>query len=310
MNSTPETAFPTDSENKREPTEHYLNLTDGRIHYLDWGGSGLPAHFLHGNGFCAGTYTPFIRYLVDDLHILASDVRGHGGSDRPGVDRIRHWDIFAEDLKNLIEQKMSAPVIGIGHSLGAVTTYIAAAQYPHLFSAIVLIDPVILPHRQLWLLVVLRLLGLRGILPLAKMARRRRREFKGKQEALRLFAAGRGIFKNWSKEFVQAYLECGLLEKDEKTAVLRCDPELEAQIFESIPLNVWRYAQKIRCPVLAIRGELSDIFATDAAQRLKGCIADYELQTVSHTGHFPSMEKPEESAHLILDFINRRLDPR
>jgi pimeloyl-ACP methyl ester carboxylesterase len=270
----------------------------------------LPAHFLHGNGFCAGTYTPFIRYLIDDLHILASDVRGHGGSDQPGVDRIRHWDIFAEDLKNLVEQKMSAPVIGIGHSLGAVTTYIAAAQYPHLFSAIVLIDPVILPHRQLWLLAVLRLLGLRGILPLAKMARRRRREFKGKQEALKLFAAGRGIFKNWSKEFVQAYLECGLLEKDEKTAVLNCDPELEAQIFESIPLNVWRYAKKIRCPVLAIRGELSDIFAADAAERLKGRIADYELQTVPRTGHFPSMEKPQESAHLILDFLHRKINSR
>ncbi|MGD8666063.1 MAG: alpha/beta hydrolase, partial [Desulfobacterales bacterium] len=82
MNSTAETAFPTDSDKQREPSEHYLNLPDGRIHYLNWGGSGLPAHFLHGNGFCAGTYTPFIRHLVDDLHILASDVRGHGGSDR------------------------------------------------------------------------------------------------------------------------------------------------------------------------------------------------------------------------------------
>ncbi len=156
----------------------------------------------------------------------------------------------------------------------------------------------------------MKLLGLRGVIPLAKMARRRRRQFKGKQEALRLFAAGRGIFKNWSKEFVQAYLECGLLEKDEKTAVLNCDPELEAQIFESIPLNVWRYAKKIRCPVLAIRGELSDIFAADAAERLRGRIADYELQTVPRSGHFPTMEKPQESAHLILDFINDRLNSR
>ncbi len=307
MNSTTETAFSTDSGSEREPTEHYLNLSDGRIHYLDWGGNGLPAHFLHGNGFCAGTYTPFIRYLIDDLHILASDVRGHGGSDQPGVDRVRHWDIFAEDLKNLTEQKMSAPVIGMGHSLGAVTTYIAAALYPHLFSAIILIDPVILPHRRLWLLTALRLLGLQGIIPLAKMARRRRREFKGKQEALRLFAAGRGIFKNWSKEFVQAYLECGLLEKDEKTAVLNCDPELEAQIFESIPLNVWRYAKRVRCPVLVIRGELSDVFVADVAQQLKNSIADYELQTVPRTGHFPPMEKPQDCANLILDFIERKI---
>ena len=297
----------TETDLSPEPAEQFLELPEGRIHFLDWGGDGLPAHFLHGNGFCAGTYTPFIRYLVDDLHILASDVRGHGGSDQLKVERVRHWDIFAEDLKILIEQKMSPPVIGIGHSLGAVTTYIAAAKYPHLFCGIVLIDPVILPRRLLWLLAALKFLGLRGVLPLARMARRRRRIFKSKQEALRLFAAGRGIFKNWSKEFVQAYLECGLLEKDEKTAVLKCDPELEAQIFESIPLNVWRYAKKIKCPVLAIRGELSDTFFADAAQRLGGIIADYELQTIQHSGHFPTMEKPQESARLILDFIGRKI---
>jgi len=297
----------TETASSLEPTEQFLELPDGRIHYLDWGGDGVPTHFLHGNGFCAGTYTPFIQYLVDDLHILASDVRGHGGSDQPIVKRVRHWDIFAEDLKILIEQKMSPPVIGIGHSLGAVTTYIAAAQYPHFFSGIVLIDPVILPRRLLWLIAALKLLGLRGNLPLAKIARRRRRIFKGKQEALRLFAAGRGIFKNWSKEFVHAYLECGLLEKDEKTAVLKCDPELEAQIFESIPLNVWRYAKKIKCPVMAIRGELSDTFFADAAQRLGDIIVDYELQTIPDTGHFPPMEKPQESARLILDFVHRKL---
>jgi pimeloyl-ACP methyl ester carboxylesterase len=307
MNLTMETTLSSETKRSFEPAERFLEHPEGRIHYLDWGGDGLQAHFLHGNGFCAGTYTPFIQYLVDDLHILASDVRGHGGSDQLQVKRVRHWDIFAEDLKVLIEQKMSPPIIGIGHSLGAVTTYIAAAQNPHLFSGIVLIDPVILPRRLLWLIAAMRLLGLRGNLPLAKMARRRRRIFKGKQEALRLFAAGRGIFKSWSKEFVHAYLECGLLEKDEKTAVLKCDPELEAQIFESIPLNVWRYAKNITCPVLAIRGELSEIFFADAAERLKAIIADYELHTIPHSGHFPPMEKPRESARLILDFIDRKI---
>ena len=307
MNSTMGMPGTTETDLDPEPTEQFFELPDGRIHYLDWGGDGLQAHFLHGNGFCAGTYTPFIRYLVDDLHILASDVRGHGGSDQPRVERVRHWDIFAEDLKNLIEQKMSPPVMGMGHSLGAVTTYMAAAKYPHLFCGIVLIEPVILPRRLLWLLAAVKFLGLGGKMPLVKTARRRRRNFKGKQEALSLFAAGRGIFKNWSKEFVQAYLECGLLEKDEKTAVLKCDPELEAQIFESVPLNVWRYAKKIKCPVLAIRGELSDTFFADAARRLGDIIADYELQIIPGTGHFPPMEKPQESARLILDFVQRKI---
>ncbi len=296
-----------DAANQVEPREGFVDTPDGKLHYLDWRGPDPQIHFLHANGFCAGTYSPFVKYLFSDFHIFASDIRGHGGSDQPNIERIRNWTIFAQDLKTLIEQTMVPPVIGMGHSLGAVTTYIAAAKYPHLFSGIVLIDPVILPYRLLWLIAAVKLLGLRGKLPLAKTARRRRRNFQGKKQALKLFAAGRGIFKTWSKEFVQAYLECGLLEKDSETAVLTCDPELEAQIFESVPVGVWRYAGKITCPVLAIRGELSDTFYADSAQRLKGRISDFELVTIPNSGHFIPMEKPEECAQVIRDFLDRKL---
>ena len=197
------------------PRESYLPTPEGKIHYLAWGHGGAPAHLLHANGFCAGTYGPFVRFLVEDLHLVASDVRGHGASDPLTRHRIRDWEIFADDLKLLIEKTLPVPVIGIGHSLGAVTTYIAAAKYPHLFRGIVLIDPVILPRRRLISYAVMKLLGLSGHLPLAKGARHRRSVFRGKQSALKRFLSGRGIFQSWSPEFVEAYLECGLLEKDE-----------------------------------------------------------------------------------------------
>jgi pimeloyl-ACP methyl ester carboxylesterase len=307
MNSTIEKESSPQTDSAVEPAEGFIPSSDGRLHYLDWGGTGRQAHFLHGNGFCAGTYAPFIANLTNDLHIFASDVRGHGDSLNLNHHRIRNWHVFVKDLKTVIEQVMTPPIVGMGHSLGAVTTYMAAAEYPHLFSGIVLIDPVILPKRLLWLLAGLKLLGLTGKIPWARAARRRRRNFQGKKEALKLFAAGRGIFKTWHKEFINAYLECGLLEKDSETAVLKCDPELEAQIFESIPLNVWRSAKKITCPVLAIRGALSDIFFADAAQRLNNLIADFELQTIPHSGHFPPMEKPEPCARLITDFVRRKI---
>ncbi len=290
-----------------EPIENYLDTPDGKIHYLDWGGSGPRVHLLHANGFCAGTYSPFVRHLMDDLHVIASDVRGHGGSDQPHVKRIQNYDLFAEDLKTLIEQAMSPPIIGMGHSMGAVTTYITAAKYPRLFSGIILIDPSILPRRILWGMAAMRLVGLGGKIPLAKLARRRKKIFQGKKEALQRFTSGRGIFKSWSKEFIEAYLECGLLEKDSDPAVLKCDPEREAQIFESVPHDVWRYAKKISCPVLAIRGEHSDVFTADSAGRLKHIISDYELATIPDAGHFVPMGKPEQCARVITEFIRRKL---
>ena len=289
-----------------QPLENFIDTPDGKIHYLDWGGAGLQTHLLHANGFCAGTYSPFVKHLADELHVVASDIRGHGGSELPSSKRIRHWDIFADDLNALIEQTMSAPVIGMGHSLGAVTTYIAAAKYPRLFSCLILIDPTILPRRFLWPMAVMRMFGLAGKIPLAKSARRRRKTFQGKKEALKRFTSGRGAFKYWSKDFVEAYLECGLLEKDSETAILKCDPELEAQIFESVPLDVWKYGQKISCPVLAIRGEHSGAFTVDAAQRLGRIIPDFELTTIPHAGHFVPMGKPVVCARVIKEFIHRK----
>ncbi len=293
-----------------EPTENYLDTPDGKIHYLDWGGSGPQAHLLHANGFCAGTYSPFVKFLLNDLHVIASDVRGHGGSQVPDLKPIRHWNTFADDLKNLVERIMTPPIVAMGHSLGAVTTYIAAATYPQLFSCIILLDPPIFPQRLLRLVAIMKWLGLGGKIPLARTARRRKKIFQSKREALQRFASGRGIFKSWSPEFVEAYLECGLLEKDAETAILKCDPELEAQIFESIPLDVWNYAGKIRCPVLAIRGEHSDTFKADAAERLKREILDYELAVIADAGHFVPMGKPVECARVILDFVRRKLDGR
>jgi pimeloyl-ACP methyl ester carboxylesterase len=291
-----------------DPEEGFINTPDGRIHFLDYGGRGIQAHFLHANGFCAGTYTPFIRYLAAQMHVVASDVRGHGASVRLDPRRIRHWRVFAEDLRRLIQQTMSPPIIGIGHSLGAVCTYIAASLYPRLFSGIVLIDPPILGGYVLATMAVLKMLGLRGSIPLARTARRRKRTFTGKQEALLRFTSGRGIFKSWSNGFVDAYLECGLLEKESGTAVLRCDPELEAQIFESIPLNVWSYARRITCPVLIVRGEHSDVFTEAAAMRLMRVIACCSLKTLAGCGHFIPMETPRACAREILQFVHGTVD--
>ena len=54
---------------------------------------------------------------------------------------------------------------------------------------------------------VMKFMGLARIIPLARKARRRKKTFQGKLEALKRFTSGRGIFKTWSKEFVEAFFE-------------------------------------------------------------------------------------------------------
>ena len=294
---------------QREPKVDYVQAPGGNLHYLEWQSRGPQMHMLHGTGFCAGTYIPLIERFAGQMHVFASDLRGHGNSMASLRLPIGHWRVFADDLKLVIETAMTPPIIGVGHSMGAVCTYIAAALYPHLFSAIVMIDPVMLPRCKLWSLALLRRLGLTGKIPLVSGARRRRKVFSGKRQAFKRFTNGRGIFKSWSPEFIQAYIDCGLLETGRHGTILKCDPELEAHIYASVPLDLWHFAPKINCPLLVIRGQHSDVFKPESAARLKRLIPGCQIETIADAGHFVPMEHPSSCTRLIVNFVAQHPKP-
>src|ERR1700730_9194405 len=52
-----------------------------RLHYLDWGGDGMPIVFLHGGGLNAHTYDLVCLGLRESYHCLSVDQRGHGDSE-------------------------------------------------------------------------------------------------------------------------------------------------------------------------------------------------------------------------------------
>ena len=95
------------------------------------------------------------------------------------------------------------------------------------------------------------------------------------------------------------------LSEDERGISLKCDPELEAQIFESVPLNIWSFAKRICCLVLAVKCASSDAFVSSAARRLKTMIQDFELVEIPQSGHFVPMEQPQACACEIIAFLNR-----
>src|SRR3546814_3720045 len=70
----------------------------------------------------------------------------------------------------------------MGHSYGAALTVRAAAENPHLFRALVLLDPILLPT-SLWL--GTRLLARLGRNPMSRAARRRRDRWPSREEAWR-----------------------------------------------------------------------------------------------------------------------------
>ena len=258
--------------------------------------TGFPTlHWLSGNGFCGGVYWPMLSRLDPRLGLITHDLAGHGESDRArqfdGVSRTVHRIRSA-----LRERAPSAPLVAIGHSFGAALSLRLVAQMPAAFSALILLDPIILPHRY-WLGSKLAAALHRN--PMAKAARRRREAWPD-AAAARDGLEGRGIYKDWTDEALDAFIAHATCEDGDRRR-LCCDPELEAQIFEN-PLYLWSDIPRLQVPTLFLYGEQSYFFMAPSARRAARLQPRLQAQALPG-GHCFMQEDPDTSAGSIDDWL-------
>ena len=105
-----------------------------------YNGKGELAHFYHANGFPLGVYTPLLSQLSQKFNLSALAWRATW-SDIGKPPKSRNWEIYADDLITFIESQYKNPIVGIGHSMGATCTVLAAEKRPDLFKTLILIEP-------------------------------------------------------------------------------------------------------------------------------------------------------------------------
>lgn len=120
-------------------TEGDLKVGAVSIHYYRTGGTGpviVMAHGIADNGLC---FSRIANALKADYDMVMVDARGHGQSDVPkeGYSTVDH----AADLAGVIERLSLDKPIVIGHSMGAASAALLAANHPELVSSIILEDP-------------------------------------------------------------------------------------------------------------------------------------------------------------------------
>jgi N-formylmaleamate deformylase len=110
-----------------------------RIHYYRTGGAKPPLVLSHGfsdNGMC---WIRAAQFLEADYDVIMPDARGHGLSDAP-EEGYTTGDRAADLAGLIVALELHRPAL-MGHSMGAATTAVTAAQYPERVSCIVLEDP-------------------------------------------------------------------------------------------------------------------------------------------------------------------------
>ena len=269
-----------------------------RIPFIAFGGDGPSLHFAHANAYPPASYRQLLEPLTDTFEVWAIEQRPLW-KDEP-VQEPHDWRVFAGDLIHALEQKGQKPVIGAGHSLGAVVTMMAAFERPDLFHALALIEPVLLPPP---VLEAARAHPEQAAdTPMVRRARKRRYHWSDRRKAFDRFR-GKSVFERLSDEALWDYVNFALSETPDGGVGLRFPREWEAQIYAHPPIGIWEIVPHITHPTLAIRGAHSETLQPESWDRWRALQPSAQFVEIADSGHLAPMEKPERVGQVLRDFL-------
>ncbi|MFC1885068.1 alpha/beta fold hydrolase [Thermodesulfobacteriota bacterium] len=282
-----------------------FSFQNGDFHYIDWGGRGPLAHFSHATGFCARAYTPLIERILSYLRMVGMDDRGHGRTTAPAhVDKLKDWRVFARDLERFLEH-VRQPAVLMGHSRGAVASLLLSARRPELVRALVLIDPTILPFSWMWWWYLAKKARAAQFVPIAFRAARRKNLWPDRDTILQSYSS-KEPFSKWEEGFLEGYIRDGTRETEDGLVRLSCDPLWESKCFATCSHDVWRFIPTLKMPTLLIHGEKSDICLPPTVKRFKEKVPEAKVIGLKGTSHFVPMERPDETADIIIGFLREQ----
>ncbi len=268
------------------------------IPFIDFGGEGEPLHIAHGNSYHPGVYAGMAERLAAHYKVTAILQRPYWAGSLPAD--APNMLPLAQDLLIFFGQQGLRNVIGVGHSLGGVVTFLAALKRPDLFRALVFIDPVFLAPDVV--AAVSQNPDLMKDTRLYKGALKRRQNW-GSKEAAFAHYRGKSFFAPWSDEMLRQYVETGLRLTENGDFTLAYPAAWEAHIYASVATDVWSMLPQLKLPTLAIRAEHSDALlmpAWELWQQLQPAASFVEIAEVEH---MVPVTHPDLMAERILSFL-------
>lgn len=273
---------------------------------FDLGTSGQPLHFLHANGYPPECYKPFFELLQTQYHVFGMYLRPLWKDSKP--EELKSWHPLSDDLLQFLSSQPT-PVIGVGHSIGAIVTLRAALRDPGKFKALVLIDPVLLVPRFLLLWKVIKSLGLGDRLhPLIPGAKKRRRTFDDLDTLYRRYR-DRDVFRYISNENLRIYIEGITRPTNDGNYELVYSPDWEAQIYRTWmqDFDIWRELPNLKVPAIFIRGAETDTFMEPAAKLVKRKQPKAWIVSLEKSTHLLPLERPQEVFDIMQSFLREVL---
>jgi 3-oxoadipate enol-lactonase len=243
-------------------------------------GRGLPLVFLHGFPLSRGAWRKQIEVFRASYRVIAPDLRGVGDSGmQPGPATMAQC---AADVRALLRQLSTGPVVLIGHSMGGYVALAFARQFPDMLRGLVLVGTRQGPDT---------VEGAAG-----------RRETAGKVQEMgvhvvidamvpRMLAAGnqdasmheqvRGLMTSSTPAGVIGAL-LGMAERPDSTSLLA----------------------KISVPTLVITGADDVLIPSSESEKLAQAIQGAQLAVIPRAGHLVAFEQPDEFNRVLQAWLN------
>jgi pimeloyl-ACP methyl ester carboxylesterase len=253
-------------------------------------------HFAHANGFPAGSYRQVFEALPQHFNLHALSQFGHN----PAFPVNKNLSNLVKELLEYLGNNINSPVYGVGHSMGALVTYMAACEAPELFKGVIMLDPPIASGLVSWLFKLAKLTSWIDKVSPAGKAAMRCKSWSLDSDLVAYFSA-KSLFENFSTSSINDYVKAAIKIEGGRQ-VLTFDAEIEAQIFRNVCDNIHKYYGKMQCPSCLITAENSQV-----------CVPSYLNHFIKNTqiehiqipslGHMFPLEAPRDAANLITQKI-------
>lgn len=251
-------------------------------------------HFAHANGFPVGSYQQIFKQLPDDFEFFGKEKFAHS----PDFPVNANLGNLVEELIAHLQSDIARPIYLVGHSMGALISFMAACERPDLVKGLIMLDPPIASGLARQVFKLLKYTPLIDKFSPAGKTKVRCQSWPLGTDLIAYFKA-RALFKDFKTECIEDYVTSAIDERDGQLQ-LNFDAQIEASIYRNVPHNINRYYSRLKVPSLLVTGSNSDVcipaYLSSFVKRTQ-----MEHQQVSETGHMFPMEKPAEVAQIITD---------
>ena len=267
------------------PTTHpvrdiFVEANGLRHHLIARGTPGSPVvMMIHGLAGQAHVFDGIANHLATRYHVYCLDVRGRGESAW-GPPNDYGVDTYVADLEGVREALGLQHFALVGTSMGGLISLNYAPRFPERVDRVVLNDvgPEIDPE------------GLKRILSYVGGAPEM---FADMKAVIRYYKEHYApMVEHLAEDQIADFARYNVRKSDTGVYVWKMDPAVRSGAAPAASMDQWEALKAMVCPVLVLRGALSDVLSSPIAQRMVETLPNGRLVEVPGVGHAPVLTEP------------------